>query len=622
MLELVFLSGVRAGVVVPVAGALVAGRDAECTLEIPDPRVSRVHARFDWDGVRCELIDTDSSNGTFVNEKAVKRVQLAHGDVVRMGSTRLRVRDRRSQRDTSAHSAFGFADSQVAEMSHALPMQRLDEKATHTDANAVATQLACMIRVSELLANARSLDDLTEPVLDIMFTLLPQTDRAFFMVGDRYDALEARAMRQRGTGKRPSVVSRSICRAAVERKTAIVYREGGDGVIDPSLSMIDLDIRSAIAVPLMIRDEILGLVVLDTRDSSHAYGQRDLELAVAACHQISVAVKNAQLLRQVQEQTMTRNNLMRFLPQAMADQVLAGKLDAGLGGRKHRGAMLFSDIVGFTQRAEHTAPEQLVALLNRFFNAMVPCIEVDGGSVDKFMGDAILAVWGIPVANADSAQHAASAALSMQISLAGLNSEQEQPLRMGIGVSCGEVVAGNIGTDHRLEYTVLGDAVNTTQRIGAAACLEQVLVSEALWESLGGRAFGVRLPPLVAKNKTAPVPAYSLRGLLLGEEMQTFVPVRCGPHRGWLIRRLGDGALILLHEPMRVAALELATVELPDLALGTPTEVQELPPERGDGRLRRSLLRLPDPQLGGLLARPPTMSPRTWAEMDRAETAR
>lgn len=630
MFEVVFLSGVRAGVVIPVSRGLIAGREADCSLEIPDPRVSRVHARIEWDGLRCELVDNESSNGTFLNEQQVKRAELDHGDVVRLGSTRLRVQRRtRTSDDQPPSSVFVVADAQPPEMSHTFSMNNLEQvsapevtQATKSPAPVLQHRLASMIRVSELLASARGLDELSDRVLATLFDLLPQTDRAFLMLGDRAENLQPYAMRERSRSTAELKVSRHICDAALQKRTAFVYREGGGGQIDPSMSMIDLEIRSAIAVPLMIGEEVLGLVVLDTRNRKAAYGQRDLELAAAIGHQVAIAVKNAGLLREVEQQTATRNNLMRFLPKPMADQVLAGEIDAGLGGRRYRAAVMYSDLVGFTRRAEQTEPAELVGWLNRFFNAVVPCIEVESGSIDKYMGDAILAVWGVPDSESDASTRAVSASLSMQTSLAALNSDSRRPLAMGVGINTGELVAGNIGASNRLEYTVLGDAVNTAQRIGDGACSEQVLVSEETWNDLGGQAFGVRMPPMIAKNKAEPIATYSVRALTVGEELKLFVPVQFGTSLGWLIRRLDDESFILLHQPTPLAPLQLHAVEMANTDLGAPQDPEQLPPQAGDGSLRRTLVRLADPTLAGLLHDGGTTSPFAWQDMERGEASR
>ena len=623
MLELVFLSGARAGVVVPVSTELVAGRDSECNLELPDPRVSRLHARFVWDGTTCQVVDANSSNGTFVNEKQVKQADLKVGDVVRLGGTRLRLRapSRTKGASRPRTSVFGIRETAIPEMAHSVSLSEVDQASTG-DPSSLQHRLAKVIHVSELLATARNLDDLYEPVLDSLFGLFPQTDRAFLMLGDRVENLDPRAMRQ----SQPSapgqlVVSSTICRHALEKGEAIVYREGESAPIDPSMSMIDLSIRSAIAVPLMIREEVLGMVVLDSRDTRRTYTQADLELAASVCHQVAVAIKNAKLRDEVEHQTAERNNLMRFLPQAMAEQVMAGEIDAGLGGRRYGGTVLFSDLVGFTRRAEFMKPDSLITLLNGFFNAVVPCIEAEDGSVDKFMGDAIMAVWGIPIETGDSDARAVAASLAMQTNLTAFNSMRQPPLHMGIGINSGEVLAGNIGIETRREYTVLGDAVNTAQRIGAAACLEQSLIGETGWERLVDQAFAVRMPTLLAKNKTDPVQCYSVRGLRQGQEIQLFLPIRVGEGHGWLIRRLEDQSFILLHEPGELTALRTCAVELPGLDLGVPIEHAQLPSEAGDGMLRRLRIELPDPLLGGLLSDTTLDCALAWEEMDRTKTS-
>jgi adenylate cyclase len=624
MYDLLFLSGARAGVTVPVGGQLLVGRDASCSLEVPDPRVSRSHARIDWDGVHIQVTDTGSSNGTYVNEQPVMSTRLQHGDVVRFGTTRLAVR-RRGQVGDGAHrgSVFGFRDSTPTQASHTVSVTRFEEPAAARDVAVLQRRLRSLMAVAEMLAKQRSLDELYGPVLDVLFDQLPQTDRGFLMLGDRTSTLVPVAMRQRGSRTQAQlVVSRSICRAALEKKAAFLYREGGDEPIDAGHSVADLHIRSAVAVPLVVADDVVGVVVLDSRDARRAFTDEDLELAAAIGQQVAIAIRHAQLLRRVEQQTVLRNNLMRFLPEAMANQVLNDQLDAGLGGRRYRGTVLFSDLIGFTARAEAMGPEELVAFMNRYFNRLVPCVEHESGSVDKFMGDAIMAVWGIPTGTDRAAPRAAAAALAMQTQLAAFHSELAQPLHMGVGICTGDVVAGNIGAVSRREYTVLGDPVNTAQRIGAAACLEQVLVADTTWAELSGRGFGVRMPPLQVKNKSKVVQTYSLRGLAVEDgEVALFLPVQTGAGKGYLVRRLVDGSFLLLHQGPPLEQLAVQTVELEGLDLGRPKSCTPLAQEATDGALRRAVVQLADPTLGGLLSPTPPRCERSWTEMSRTATA-
>ena len=661
MFDLVFLTGARAGVVLPAEdGSVVAGREPECEVNVPDPQVSRAHARFEWDGQRFRVVDAKSSNGTFVNERLVRDSELSHGDVVRMGSTRLRVVRRDASRRvlnggasatngasavtaraaTDRHagrrsSMFGVEEDVAPEFTHSVAIDGFGGSATGTavrtsldeEVRTLRLRLESMVRVAGQLAKADNQAQLLETAMDALFELLPQTGRAFLLLGGAAEDLEPAAVRDRSSRKnrlgpsRQLRVSRSICRAALERREAVLYREGGpEGAFDASQSIVDLEIRSALAVPLIVGTETVGVVVLDTRDMRKPFREGDLELAASVCQQIAVAVRNLQLVAQVEQQTRTRDNLMRFLPKPMADQVLAGAMDAGLGGKKYRGTVMFADVIGFTARSERTEPSQLVASMNEYFERVAPCVLSEDGSIDKFMGDAIMAVWGIPVAQEDADIRAVLAALRMQTRVLGLNARVEDPFCVGIGIHSGELVAGNIGSDERREYTVLGDTVNTAQRLETIASVEQILVTQAVWDSCNSRLYGVRMDQAKVKNKTVPVQPYSVRGVLHPDagEVQLFVPVsvqRDGEsvdaqastrERGWLIRRLADESFIgLFPGPValdRGAVLVADAPEWHGAELGMLSAVATVATEAEDGGLARCRLELSRADLGGFLA--------------------
>lgn len=164
-----------------------------------------------------------------------------------------------------------------------------------------------------------------------------------------------------------------------------------------------------------------------------------------------------------------RNQLTRFLPRQMVEQVDRGELDLLLGGHDQTVTVLMSDIRGFTSLSETRSPAQIVAQLNEYFTAMSRVVHRHGGSIDKFIGDAILAVFGVPEPKPDDATCAVQAAHDMLSALDGLNAAWAQRglpmLRIGIGLHSGEAVAGNIGSPERMDYTVIGDTVNVASRI-------------------------------------------------------------------------------------------------------------------------------------------------------------
>jgi adenylate cyclase len=625
MFELEFLSGARAGETIPVTGTFEVGRDPSCALTLSASDVSRVHARFEADGTRLTVHDNGSFNGTFVNDRQVTSVEVASGDTVRLGNTQFRVRWRPPTQEIPGYDAFDFQEESPAYETEVMAAVA-DLRPAHDDPVVLAARLKAVFDVSMALAEIRDLEAVTNRVLECLFEVFPQADRGFLMLGNDPEHLEARAVRQRAKDIIGELkVSTSICRRALESKSAVLFNHTEKPSFKLGRSVMALDIRNAMTIPLVMGDEVEGLLQIDTPDATRPFTRDDLELAVAVAQQVAIALHNAQLLERVEKETTTRKNLVRFLPGPLVDQAVKGEIDLSLGGRSCAGTLLFSDVVGFTRLSELLEPEAVVTLMNRYFDRMVPCIQKTGGAIDKYMGDAIMAFWGIPFEEEGSAASGVESALAMQTALAGFNNilvaEGTPAIGMGIGLNSGPVVAGNIGSRDRTEYTVLGDTVNTAQRIEATAGRTQTLVGASTWRELEGRGFGLRMPPRTVKNKVAPLDLFSLRGLRVDhDEVVLHLPVRSGDHEGLLIRRLGDSTFVILHpegvDPT-AATLVTAVPEWPGVALGVADLVVSHGGPRADGGLARSQIRLGDTTLSGLLGPRPVQCLLEWADMRR-----
>ena len=610
MYELVFLSGPRAGDVVPVTRNLLAGRSPDCSLEVPDPNASRKHTQILFDGSSISAADNGSSNGTFVNDVRIAgAVVLRHGDVVRLGETKLRIQHTNRSGDPSASSIFSIQDVE-ADISNSIVMSVSDISRKQLSPDQLSARLNAVMRVAKALVNIDQQEVVYREILDALFDVFPQAERGFLMKGAEVEKLEPKAIKHRGRQDDGALaVSKSICRKAVESKSAFLFNDQNAGDFDQGMSIVSLRIRSAMTVPLMVEDAVLGLMQIDTGDPARAFTSEDLELAVTVSQIAATALMNADRLASLTRETTTRNNLMRFLPGPLAEQVLSGNLDIALGGRTYHGTILFSDIIGFTRLSESMPPTEIVSMMNEYFARMVPCIEREGGSVDKFIGDAIMAFWGIPFDKGESASSAVQAALHMQNALLGFNSLQAKDglplLQTGIGLNSGMTVAGNIGVAQRSEYTLLGDAVNTASRIEHAAGKGQVLISGATLGELKGGGRGIAMPPLKAKNKAEPLQVISLRGLVVGDEIVLHLPVTSGTYPAYLLRRLSDKSFIVLHEKdcdICASKLHTAIPEWLDVSLGQPTIVSVLPSQISDGTLIRSQITFVDPSLNGLLS--------------------
>ena len=210
-----------------------------------------------------------------------------------------------------------------------------------------------------------------------------------------------------------------------------------------------------------------------------------------------------------------KSTMSRYMDPGLADQLLAGGDDI-LGGKSVSATILFSDIRGFTTLTEELGAQGTVSLLNEYFTHMVDCIQAEGGMLDKFIGDAIMAAFGIPLPHDDNEDRAVRSAINMINVLskwnAGRSSQGKKPVLIGIGINSDTVVSGNIGSPKRMDYTVIGDGVNLASRL-ESACKQynaRILISENTYNKLKG-TYRVRdIDDVVVKGKTQPVRVYEV----------------------------------------------------------------------------------------------------------------
>ncbi len=243
-------------------------------------------------------------------------------------------------------------------------------------------------------------------------------------------------------------------------------------------------------------------------------GNLDVRVPVVSADNLGLAADtfNA-MVRSLQEKSWLQDAFRRYVSPELESRVRSGPVS--LGGELRVVTVLFSDLRGFTSLSERMSPETMVEIINRYFEAMVACVQAEGGTVNKFLGDGMMVLFGAPSELPDAPMAAVRSALAMQQALVGFNAEQIRrglpELAIGIGIATGPVVVGNIGANDRLEYTAIGDVVNTASRIegltkdfGSA-----VLVDEATFEGVRGRVPIGMKGSLPVKGKVQPVPVYA-----------------------------------------------------------------------------------------------------------------
>lgn len=214
---------------------------------------------------------------------------------------------------------------------------------------------------------------------------------------------------------------------------------------------------------------------------------------------------------QLEQGERARNLVSKLVSKQVAAKLLA-RGEEGIRGERRLCTILFADIRGFTPTAEKMLPEDLVALLNEYFTSMVDIIFKYDGILDKFIGDAIMAIWNAPIDQPDGPLRGVRAALEMQREIAMLNvrfkAQGRPPIGVGIGISTGEVVAGKMGSARKWEYTVIGDDVNLAQRIESKTAAGQVRISESTYQLLKNRVEVEALEPFLPKGKSQLVNVY------------------------------------------------------------------------------------------------------------------
>ena len=370
------------------------------------------------------------------------------------------------------------------------------------------------------------LDQTASSVNDkLLERVAPQLARLY--VRDRSKALEILAL-----GRQEAGIRRLPIRLAVDK------REGAIGRLDLGLSTaaIDADLRrslnrDAAALLASLLFGVLGAFWIARRiaqpltDLSVAMDrlrEGDFEVRLPMEKQTNDEVGDLarsfdEMAQGLLERERLRDTLGRYVSDPVAERILEEKDDLMLRGEVRHITVLFLDVRGFTTMSERLSPTEVVALLNEYFDVVVDRVTAHGGSVNKFIGDAAMCIWGAP-RRAENAEHGAvHCALEIQQSLTTLSADRSRrgltTVGFGIGINAGEAVAGNLGAARRLEYTVIGDAVNLAQRLESQARAGEVLISQSVYEKVAHEVVVAPREAVKLKGKSQPVPLWEVKRL-------------------------------------------------------------------------------------------------------------
>ncbi len=495
------------------------GRDSTCDVVLEEDSISGVHARFSVQhNGAVSVADSDSTNGVRVNGVRVDLQTLRDGDRIKFGRVEATFRNPRGPISMVADVAVLHSEGATgidAEYSPSRTMLVEADSGISPDAEK-ALRLQRALEMTADLAIIHDPQALLTKLAESVFELF-RTDRTVVLLRNPDRRTFSVAMARSADGSTPEglTLSRTLMRKVVGEKTAIATSDARtDDRLISAASIVAAGTRSAIVAPLLHRDEVLGLVWTDTLSETRRFGEGDLRIFTGLLSVVAVAMLNVKLYERVAAEARVRSHLSRYLSPDVVQSVMEQKLTLQMGGELCDATVLFSDVRGFTAASEKMEPRQVVDLLNRYFERMVEVVFRNGGTVDKFIGDAIMAVWGVPQPKGNHALGAVRAALEMQRSLVEFNLEQRAQglpeVGMGIGIHTGQVVAGNIGSSRRMEFTVIGDTVNTASRIESSTGTGDIFVSRETYNLLEGRIAASPLPPIRVKNKAEPLALFAV----------------------------------------------------------------------------------------------------------------
>ncbi|MFL6231943.1 MAG: adenylate/guanylate cyclase domain-containing protein [Thermoanaerobaculia bacterium] len=523
--------------VVPLAGGRTRlGRGSDNDVILSDVSVSRYHAEILREGGGWIVHDLKSTNGIEVNRVPVEKAPLRPGDLLTVGSFEIRMEEEEARPPKPPAAATGEGlDGTLAGLGNATIIRPLAEFAAayglkegvglapavlETEDQAyVHRMFGFLTRLARMLTVADSVDDVLSRVLDLAFEAFP-VDRGFILLSDDAGELVCELARIKDKSQlHPSgevPVSRTMLQAVIDERVALVtFDAQADQRLSGGESIRLHQIRSAMCAPLWSGERIMGVIQVDSPFHVGAFRERDLDVLTTLANYAAVAVERIRYARKAEVERQARSRLERYHSPAVIEEVLRGG-DEGM--RKLQSAeatVLFADLVGFTAFAENAPPERVAESLDAFLDLAVEAIFRAGGTLDKFIGDCVMAFFGAPVAQPDHAVRGVRAAVEIQAGLAAWNARRAAEglpgFKARVALNSGPVVVGDIGSARRVDYTVLGNTVNVASRLEGVSPPGEIVIGPETHRLLDGAFPTEPLGEFQLKGLQQRVPAYRVR---------------------------------------------------------------------------------------------------------------
>lgn len=488
----------------------IIGRLPECDLCLPFSEISRQHSRLYRNNQgHWQIEDLGSTNGTILNQQELNRAHpLNSQDVIQVGNVFLSVRIVESRRSHPPQPPTANTPGQTI-LRNAEELQREwikvedgNDSDTQTTHQRAISRLKYLVEIAKDLNSAESLEAIFEQVQAVVFRELTNIQRLALLVDVEgtghlklMDAAARNELPEATSTYSNSWIGRSICEKVFREKVAIKSVDAQqDKRFEGEQSILVKGIRGALAVPLWDTNKVVGVLYADanlTLKGSDASNDEDLSFFSTLANLVAYSVQRWLLTQKLQGEAKIRQQLERYHSPSVVQQLMAvGALENGrIKPIEADMSIIFADLVGFSEMSERMTPSGISELLNRFFEEMLQSVFAVGGTLDKFIGDCIMAFFGAPEPQMDHADRAVRAAMGMLDRLDRLNANKvwPEPLQLRIAINSGRAVVGDVGSAQRVDYTVLGGTVNVAARMEGICPPSECVISEATYRRLRHR---------------------------------------------------------------------------------------------------------------------------------------
>lgn len=498
---------------------LVIGRLPECAITLQLSQISRYHARLRLVNDDWLVEDLGSTNGTYLNQFRLTTPQvLSDGDVIRLGRASIIVVLHQKSIEKNPPIVLPFTSGEHSEVrtilrnAEELKDQWLqgEEGNNHQPQTETAiARLKELVEIAQTLSSAESIESIFALIRKVIFRELPSLERLALLIDTHgtgvLELLNASARDfpdDHPIVRNSSWISKSVCQKVFQDKVALKSVDAqSDQRFAGENSILVKGIRGVLAVPLWDKTQVVGVLYGDAHlklEDSELLANDDLSFFSTIGHLVAASVQRWLLSRQLQEQAQIRQKLERYHSPAVVQQLISvGALDDGrLPPKEAEISILFADIVGFTALSEELTPSEIADLLNVFFEEMLNSVFEQGGTLDKFIGDCIMAFFGAPEPQEDHAERAIATAVGMLNRLNQLNAQKiwSKPIQLRVAVNSGKAFVGDVGSSQRVDYTVLGATVNLASRIESICPPGECVISDPTYQALSDHYRGLFMP--------------------------------------------------------------------------------------------------------------------------------